>query len=164
MNTDWRWCWRQSWILQIQFVRFPIMFVKRIRKKDLLATNSGKKYSKVQQKLANQLIYNLGLIIRRKEIVMQSIEFKKPKEKWSQSIEDDEKEFVRIATVLIKSLGWKLTEQIDIDVILWTFQKKNIEIFLVYNEMDGTYLRTHDENFPLESLFGEINDILNKEL
>ena len=95
---------------------------------------------------------------------MQSIEFKKPKEKWSRPIEEDEKEFVRIATVLVTSLGWKLIEQIDIDVILWTFQKNNIEIFLVYNEIDGIYLRTHDESFPLESLFGKIDDILNKAL
>ena len=93
---------------------------------------------------------------------MQSIEFKKPKEKWSQSVDDDVKDFMQIAKILVKSLEWKLTKQVDIDVIICFFHKGNTEVFLVYNEMDGIYLRTHDETFDLQMLFDEIDFILRK--
>ena len=94
---------------------------------------------------------------------MREIEFTRTTDE-IRSIEEGEKEFVQIANILVKSLEWKLIKQIEADVLLWVFQKNSTEIILVYDDMDGMFLKTHDENFPLESLFNEINDILNKGL
>ena len=93
---------------------------------------------------------------------MREIEFKRPGAiiRSIEEIDEDEKEFVRIAEYLVKSLGWNLVDRIEIDVLIWSFQKNDIEISLVYNDMCGMFLRTKNETFALEPLFKEINDML----
>ncbi len=90
----------------------------------------------------------------------QEIEFERPKEEWVRSADEDVNDFVKITKVLTKILGWKLTRRIDVDCLLFEFEKNNIEIRLVYDEMAGMYLKTEEEQFPLQELFDEINGIL----
>ena len=93
---------------------------------------------------------------------MQRVEFKRPGGiiRSIEEMEEDEKEFAKIANILTQLLGWKLVDRIEVDVLLWHFRKDDIEIILAYNDMDGMYLRTSDETFDLDALFEEINDIM----
>ncbi len=95
--------------------------------------------------------------------MLRSLEFVKTTEQYNQTIEEDEKDFVYIAKILTKTLGWKLTQKIEADCLLWSFQKNHIEIMLIYDNFDGMSLRTRDDNFPLQELFDEINAILKTE-
>ena len=97
-------------------------------------------------------------------ITMQRIEFEGPENGWSRPIEDDEKEFAQIATILIESLGWKLKNRFEsMYEIVWWFQKSDIEITLYFGTMEGMHLSTQDDVFDLDALFSEINSILNSE-
>ncbi len=52
--------------------------------------------------------------IKKEKKMLRSLEFVKTTEQYNQTIEEDEKDFVYIAKILTKTLGWKLTQKITL--------------------------------------------------
>jgi hypothetical protein len=74
-----------------------------------------------------------------------------------------EQDFVDIATILTKSLEWKLVQRIDIDASVWMFQKDDVELLLIYDDMAGIFLKTNIETYPLDVLKNEIDTMIRKQ-
>ena len=68
---------------------------------------------------------------------------------------------MQIATILVKSLDWKLIHRFDSEFeSAWRFQNNDTELLLYYDPMEGMYLQTNDDTFDLQALFDKIIGIL----